>query len=373
MVNWDQLTTAVAFLSPILGWLAERRYRQMPQLRLNSGLHGVDAEIGDNKPRTPVLPSLSIIVPARNEAVNLRRLLPSLCRLDYPGRLEVIVVDDNSSDETRTIAREYGLRVLTLDGLPEGWLGKPHACHQGSAVASGEWLLFTDADTVHAPMGPAQAVSHALNNQLDGLTCHLQHNTKGWLDSLTLTTAYAGLFAGLSTEQPAMNGQYILLRRDVYARSGGFAAVRHEMMDDLALGFHLHDLKYHVPMLRGEDVAEVAMYQSSAQLWRGMLRISAGSLRWSGSGSLVTMLLITALMTPLLAVRLVLARRLSPHWIWLTWGSAVAGLWPWSKRFGPQRHVILAPFGALFVQAAAVWGLLSRLAGRGIIWKGRSV
>lgn len=369
--------TLLAFLSPLLGWLAERRYRQMPKLDnrkdydQNRWYLSLVEETAKPSPKN--LPSVSIIVPARNEAANLQQLLPSLCAVRYPGNLELIVVDDNSVDETAVIAQRHGAQVLSLDGLPQGWLGKPHACHRAAEIATGEWLLFTDADTIHTQEGLASAVCYLLENQLDGLSCHLHHKTNGLLDSLALTTAFAGLFAGLSKQHASLNGQYILIRRDVYEASGGFAAVRNQPLEDLAFGHLLHQQGYRVPMLRGEDIAEVAMYKSNRQLWQGMMRIGAGSLRWSGIGSLMTALFITALMTPLLTWRMVRQRRLPRRWLYLTWGTAVAGAWPWSQRFDLRWRALFTPFGALFVQLSAMWGLVNRLLGRGVRWKGRIV
>lgn len=373
MSSWPKLSIFIAITAIPLGWRAERRYRQMPRLRVENDRCVNSDLVPGQQVIKATLPPISIIVPARNEEKNLHSLLPSLCDLNYPGGVEVIVVDDNSADGTAEIAHGYGVRVISVDDLPDGWLGKPNACHQGATAAAGDWLLFTDADTKHTPGGLADVVKYALDNQLDGLTCYLPHNTFGRLDGLALTAAYAGLFAGLPQRSTAMNGQYVLLRRDVYEQSGGFVAVRNEPMEDLAMGFHLYDLGYEVPVLRGDDIAEVAMYQSVRELWHGMTRISAGSLRWSGIGSLISVLLITALMTPLVTVRLVLTRQLPARWIWVTWATAVAGAWPWSKRFGLHWHMLFIPFGALFVQAAAVWGLLKRLMGRGFYWKGRSV
>jgi len=367
MRNSAKFVLSISFLALPLGWLAERRYQQMPRLQTHR-----------NKPEpvdipTADLPSVSIIVPARNEAANLQRLLPSLAALEYAGKLEQIVVDDNSTDETAVIAQSNGVRVLSLDELPAGWMGKPNACHQGTAVSTGDWLLFTDADTEHAPDSLANAIQYALDNKVDVVTFHLGHLTKGWLDSSTLMAAFAGLFAGLPRDHISINGQYILMRRDVYERSGGFEAVRGESLEDLALGYHLHDFGYHIAMLQGDDVARVAMYQSNGQMWQGMSRIGSGSLKFSGMGSLITGLFITALMTPLLVLKLALARFISIRWFWLTWSISVLSIWPWATRFGSHKLALFAPIGALVVQLSSMWGILSRLAGRGIIWKGRSV
>ena len=176
----------ILFVGP-LALRAEWLYRKMPTLR-RSYCDGP-------------LPSLSIIVPARNEAENLQRLLPSLCQLDYPGPLELIVVNDNSKDDTAVIAESYGAKVVHIDGLPEGWLGKPHACHHGASVAQGDFLLFTDADTFHKPESAKSAIAHLLQNNLDGLSIYLKQETKGFVDTLVLMVAFAGLYAGLTEKE----------------------------------------------------------------------------------------------------------------------------------------------------------------------------
>ena len=90
-------------------------------------------------------------MPARNEAVNLTHLLPTLTALIYDGPYEVIVVDDDSTDATAQVAVACGAQVISLHELPPGWRGKPHACHRGAQEARGEWSLFVDADTLHGP------------------------------------------------------------------------------------------------------------------------------------------------------------------------------------------------------------------------------
>ena len=361
MANWPYWIASITFLAPLLGWLANRRYKQMPVVKHR-----------DTAVSHP-LPSITIIVPARNEAENLQILLPSLQQLAYDGELEILVVDDNSTDKTAVIAQKQGVSLLSINTLAAGWLGKPHACHHGAALSKSDWLLFTDADTEHAPHGLSHVMRQALDFKLDGLSCHLQHKTNLTLDSLALTAAFAGLFAGLPREDHSLNGQYILLRRDVYEKSGGFSAVRQEPLEDLALGHHLHQQGYQVPMYRGEQIAAVAMYQTIGQLWRGMTRLGAGALRWSGVGNLLTVMLITAVMTPLLVALLITSGHLPVIWLPLTWLIAIFSMAPWAERFGPRWLVCLAPIGALFVQTSAMWGLCIRISGQGIIWKGRTV
>jgi chlorobactene glucosyltransferase len=358
LFSWRRMA-GLALLALPLGLRAERSYRALPRLARTR----IDAP----------LPMLSIIVPARNEAANLPDLLSSLQKLSYPGVYEVIVVDDSSSDRTAEVAATYGARVIRLDRLPAGWRGKPHASHQGALAARGAWLLFTDADTLHNPAGPAQAVAHAIHNGLDGLSLFLRQDCRSRVERLPLMAAFAGLFAGIGPASSLLNGQFILLRRKVYQDSGGFAAVRYETQDDLALGNRLDQLGYHVPMMRGEEAGSVHMYAGAVQVWHGMSRLGSNTLHWSGFGAVLTGLFISALMSPLIVAIGVLGGRLDRKWLLAAYPSAVLSMVTWARRFGSSGSALLAPFGALWVQAAATWGLVSRLLGRNLHWKGRPV
>jgi chlorobactene glucosyltransferase len=353
------LLLAMAGSAVFLALLADRRYRQLPVLPL--------VALPD------ALPPLSILIPARNEARNLARLLPSLLGAAYPGELEVIVIDDGSTDATSRVAQDSGAQVLNLNHLPAGWLGKPYACHRGAAEAHGEWLLFTDADTFHHPQGPAAAVAYALGNRLDGVSAFLRQETHGLWDQLPLLTIFAGLFAGLSARRPMLNGQYILLRQEVYEASGGFAAVRSEPLEDLALGRHLNKLGYQTPVVSGEDAASVRMYHNLSQLWQGLSRLGAGALRRSEFGSWIMVLCITLAMSPLWMGLLLFVFGQDTIWILPAWLLVAAGFAPWARRMGSGWAAFLAPVGALVVQAAGTWGLLRRLLGFGFVWKGRRV
>lgn len=346
-------------LSSPLALAADRRYRQLP---------GLPAKM----PERP-MPSLSIIVPARNEETNLRRLLPSLSSLTYSGPLETIVIDDDSSDDTARVAEELGARVVSLSALPAGWLGKPYACHQGALRASGDWLLFTDADTVHDPSGPALAVSYAESMDLDGLSLLPQQSTGGIGDGVALAVAFAGLFAGTGKNHSHLNGQFVLIRRAIYEESGGFAVVAGQTLEDLALGRHLTDNGYRMQLIRGEHAVQVRMYRNWRSLWRGLTRIAAGSLPWSGRGSLKSIALITTTVAPVFSLASALGQRRHGKWALASWAVVIPGFLPWAQRFGSRRLAFFAPAGALIVQLAALWGMANRVLGRGVRWKGRRV
>jgi hypothetical protein len=210
-------------------------------------------------------------------------------------------------------------------------------------------------------------------NDLDGLSLFLDQETTGSADTLALLVAFAGVFVSLPRETSFLNGQYILLRRQVYLESGGFSAVAGQALEDLALGHHLKSLNYRVPIMRGEGIGSVRMYQDSLGLWNGLVRLGGGSLRWLGLRSLITVLFITAAMMPVIIFILVLNRTLRGWWFVAGWVSAVVGFLSWGRRFGSASWAVLAPLGAVAVQVAASWGVISRVFGRGFRWKGRKV
>jgi hypothetical protein len=135
----------------------------------------------------------------------------------------------------------------------------------------------------------------------------------------------------------------------------------------------LHNLGYRVPVVNGEMAASVRMYHSFSQLWQGLSRLGAGTLRRNESGTWVMALSVTLAMSPLLLGPIVVALGQSLAWSLAAWLIVAAGFVPWARRMGSGWAAIFAPLGALFVQAAGTWGLLRRLLGYGFVWKERRV
>ena len=229
-------------------------------------------------------PSVSIVVPARNEAVNIEACLTSLVASSYPD-FDVVVVDDRSDDETAALARAVppgnAKRVLVVAGeeLPEGWLGKPWACWQGAKAASGDVLLFTDADTTHGEDLLSRAVAGLREENADLLTVLGRQLMDSFWERLVQPQIFLTMiFRYPDFERSARNdrwrdaianGQFIMMPRASYDAVGGHESVRGQVVEDLALA---QVVKRHGRALRIRMAAEdldTRMYRSLRGLIEG--------------------------------------------------------------------------------------------------------
>jgi chlorobactene glucosyltransferase len=223
---------------------------------------------------------VSAIVPARDEELNIARAVGSIAA--QPEILEIIVVNDQSEDHTEEILQSLSaefptLRVINLDNLPEGWLGKPHALAEGARAAAGDWLLFTDADTVHGSGSLASLLLEAERKQAALLSISPGQKLQTWWEKSVIPlifTQLAALYPFDKVSDPrslvaAANGQYILIRRSVYESIGGHAAAPNSILEDVALARRVKSAGGRLVFLPGADWAETHMYQSFADMWRG--------------------------------------------------------------------------------------------------------
>src|SRR5271166_5643527 len=220
-------------------------------------------------------PEVSVIVPARNEEACLADCLRTLVGQADPT-YEIIVVDDHSTDGTRTIAESFPVRVIAADPLPEGWTGKCNAAWSGAKVAKGQWLLFTDADTKHAPNSIASGLQEAKENEADLLS----YSPTQEVGSLSERALMPVIFAELATTYPpkevsdpnslvvAANGQYLLIQRGVYDAIGGHAAIATTILEDVELAKLVKQAGYKL-CFRYSDVVTTRMYRSFGEMWEG--------------------------------------------------------------------------------------------------------
>lgn len=238
--NWILYATAALFLAMSLGALWNFRWmRRLPAL---TGSTGILPASGQNPPAF----RCSVVVAGRNEGNRIEQCIR--CLLAQRGvELEFIVVDDRSTDRTPEILRQLAaedarLKVIRVDALPEGWLGKCHACHVGASAATGDWILFTDADCWLKPDVILRALLVAQREQVEHIT--LTPGTvaetlgaKAW--HLMFLTSLANWFSGVNRDRPKAHlgiGAFNLVHADAYRQFGGHKALRLTVVDDVKLG-----------------------------------------------------------------------------------------------------------------------------------------
>jgi hypothetical protein len=237
-------------------------------------------------------PRLSVIVPARDEGSTIGRAIGSLLAQDYPD-LEVIVVDDRSSDATGQVLREIATKdrrlvVLRVDELPAGWLGKNHALWRGADGAIGEWLLFTDADVVFAPGALRQALAYATAEGLDHLTLAPRLVARGVaLRAFVAFFGYAfiALWGAYLANDPRSKrgvgiGAFNLIRRNAYERIGTMRALSLRPDDDIRLGRRLRGFGFRQRVLNGNELLSVEWYPSLGAAIRGLEKSMYSSLEY---------------------------------------------------------------------------------------------
>jgi glycosyltransferase involved in cell wall biosynthesis len=235
---------------------------------------------------------VSAIVPARNEETCLRACLDSLLAQNI--NLEVIVVDDHSTDRTREIASSFSrspvqekqaqekqaqtaVRLIEAGPLPPGWTGKNNAVTAGARAARGEWLLFTDADTIHLPGSLQRAIDEARRHDAALLSYSPEQMVETFSEKAVMPVIFAELAASFRPSQvnnpnssaAAANGQYILITRAAYDAVGGHAAIAHDLLEDVALARAVKRSGRKIFFRYGANVVRTRMYRSFAQLREG--------------------------------------------------------------------------------------------------------
>jgi len=224
--------------------------------------------------------TVSATVPARNEEASIADAVASLAA--QPEIKEIIVINDQSTDATAAVLLELSsriahLRVLETENLPAGWVGKNYAVSLGAAEATGDWLLFTDADGVHLPGSTARALADAAATGAGLVSYSPEQETRTWWEKALIPFVYTRLarkfsYAEVSDpESPAAaaTGQYLLIRREDYARIGGHAAVAGEVLEDVALARLAKQAGVRIYFASGYGIMRVRMYRTFSAMWQG--------------------------------------------------------------------------------------------------------
>lgn len=361
-------------------------------------------------------PLISVCVPARNEARNIRACMESILQQDYPN-FEVIVVDDRSTDGTSEILRQLllesdrllsksrehtppgrpSLHIIHGSDLPEGWAGKPHALFQASAAARsapGAWLCFVDADTFLAPEALSSCYVKAFETNAAMFTIMTFQILGSFWERAIMPIVMTALSVGFSprkvndpnSRDAIANGQFILIKRSVYDAIGGHASVKDQIVEDKAIAEQVKWNGYRLIVANGYAVARTRMYTSLSEMWEGWTKNMYLGL--SDRPSLTILGAFGAFLALVAALILPLWPLLGLFWYlqgggWLAIAVIAKSLILWTIVIYARMQVSIGmgispwyaftlPVGAGVFAAMLFRSTWNVLSGRGVTWKGRT-
>lgn len=342
------------------------------------------------------LPFVSIIVPARNEETKIGRCLESLLNQDYPN-FELIVIDDRSTDRTGEIIEALAKRdkrVTYVKGkdAPDGWIGKCNALAHAVGYASGDWYIFTDADTYHQPTSIRDAVSLGIADKADLVSFVPLQELGSFWERLVMPTLLSSFLIGdpfhsvndPQAERAYAYGQYIMVRRTSYLAVGGHQSVRDEIVEDHAIGRVFKEKGYKILVADGKTLYSVRMYTDLESMWQGWTK----NLYSLIDSSVVHLVLIIMMINMTVLVPWIQLAVVAARWISGEYSPALTimtelvalqlitlGFW-W--RLGQEHRTgtgwlgyFTLPFGGIAVTVLYIHAAYLVLSGTQVNWKGR--
>ena len=337
-------------------------------------------------------PKVSIILPARNEEEFIGKCLDSLIEQDYTN-YEIIVIDDSSDDATGKIISEYAKKnpkVIPVNAQikPDGWMGKNWACMEGYKKATGELLLFTDADTKHSQNVISLAVSHLLSFNLDALSAIPKMRTMDFWTRITLpmiSTFLHTRFSAIRVNDPSKKtayffGSFFIIKQKTYETVGTHEGVKHEIIEDGALGKKVKESGHKMKIVRGDHLIEAVWARDKSTLWNALKRLMIPLYLQSEKiaiGSFFAVLFLLFMPFPILAYSTLWALETTSFSI-LFVASFVASIMIYIgaiievKKLLQLRLIdaLFAPIGSLVVVLGFLSGLLQAKSST-VYWRGR--
>ena len=340
------------------------------------------------------VPLVSILVPARNEEHRvLEACLHSILAQDY-GQFEVIAVNDRSTDATGTILetlsnRDARLRVIDGKELPPGWLGKPYAMQQALDLASGEWILATDADMIFEPSLLRTALERTLAAKAEALSLIPLFEAHSFWERVMIPT-WVWVFLMFSlfyrVDDPKSDramgiGGFFLVRRTVLDRVGGYEALKDEVMEDARLAERIKHSGARLLLDHAPALIRTRMYSTFTEMWECSTKNWFSGVNFSlplALGCVGSMYLV-AVVPPLIALVLVaVGVRTETSWLLVpaavSWVFQVLILVIVSIRSDVSPvYALTAPLGLATLYAMLFESSISITIGRGVTWKGRKI
>lgn len=356
-------------------------------------------------PSPPHLPTISVVIPAYNEAINLRDCVESVLKSELPNpqHLQVWIADDESTDETRAIAHTLAtqdprVHLVAVPPRPtaEVWRGKNWACAQAVEQAKGEYLLFIDADVRLEPGAIAAAIAEAQATNADLISC-LPEIVCGclaeWLVQpiivrmLTAGFSFGAVNDSAQTSTAFAAGPFMLFRRAAYDHIGGHRAIADDLVEDVALARQIKAFGLKMRLMLGLGLVKVRMYQNLAALWEGWTKnLHMGAKRKVSATLMITVIAVLVLVVPWLGILLsgaaIVSVGLPEGALFLLPLAFAFALLLWESTLWRQQAVLielpvrywsLSWLGGLLVAAIAIASIIKTETGWGWTWRGRSL
>lgn len=336
-----------------------------------------------------LLPFVSILVPARNEERCIRECIESLANQIYPN-YEIIILNDDSSDNTPLILEELQslypqlVSVIHSHQLPDSWIGKSHACHVLSRYANGEYLLFTDADTVHSPYALNSLVQSAQEMQADLLTAiPYQTLTSIWEHLMVpfMHVLYHGylpnsfIYTKKNPSLVAANGQIMLFHSDAYDAIGGHESVRNSMVEDIDIARKIKESGAKIVLANATSLVTCSMYTGFEDVFKGFSKNFFAGFQKKHIPFVVFLIhIMNVYVFPLILCIISLMSDNTSLLMWsivlLMLGMVIRLLATMQFRL-PLFHIFLQPFSALFAIIIGCNSMLWSMPGKNTVWKKR--
>lgn len=320
---------------------------------------------------------VSVIIPARNEEKNLPGILGDLSNQSY-GIHEVICVDDGSTDSTARVIDSFGFTRITIEDLEEGWKGKTWACQKGAEAASGDLLLFVDADVRFSPHAAGKLLEcHARDKT--PLSVQPYHNVKRFHEYLSMVfnfiqIAATGMCLPFGFKGLGFYGPVFMIEKEIFDEYGGYESVRNETVEDFTLGRHYNDMGIHVDLYMGFRDITFRMYPG------GWADVIEGWSKNFSKGAILTSRRIFAMVFVWVSYLTVLPYYIAVSTSWRSFAFAmffylltVLFMYSKGKLIGsyPIGCYIFYPVYMLFFHMIFVYSILATFVFRTTTWKGR--
>jgi chlorobactene glucosyltransferase len=355
---------------------------------LNTIINILYLKYQSKKPSVKKGPKISVMVPARNEEENIRACLEYLLDQDYEN-YEILVMNDNSTDSTGEILEEMARespRLIIYNGAPlkKGWFGKPYALQQLSQYATGDYYLFSDADTIHSRTSLSFCMTNALYHKADLVSAYPRELIGTFGEVMNVSAMF--IMTTIIMPLPAIDfikwkqasfclGQYFFVKADVFKEIDGFESVKHEITEDVAFGKSIKMRGYKTKFLDAQPHVACQMYKSFAESFRGIGKnvynaVGRNIFLLTGIAILVLLIIdypVFRLFYDLASGTVSLPILFSVLIFSLMWFLNVI------DRKLPLFSVFLYPFQYLNVLAMAIYFTLQFRFGKGIVWKNRTM